>query len=120
VRDAQSLGLQALQERLVDLVSRAKIGKVVPSELSGGTFTVSNLGNFGVEGFTPIINPPQVAILGVGALIDKVVPHDGAIVIRPRISLSLSFDHRAMDGADGARFLAHLRSLIEAPERTLL
>jgi len=120
IRQAERLGLQGLHETLGDLAARARGGGLSPGELAGGTFTLSNLGGFGIEAFTPVINPPQVAILGVGAIVDKAVPENGTVVIRPRMTLSLSFDHRALDGADGARFLAHLRSLIECPERVLL
>ncbi len=120
VRHAETLGLTALAAAQSDLVDRAAAGSLQPSDLQGGTFTLSNLGGLGIEAFTPLLNPPQVAVLGVGAIIPKVVPAAGVPAVRSRLTFSLTFDHRALDGADGARFLVELRGLIEAPERVLL
>jgi pyruvate dehydrogenase E2 component (dihydrolipoamide acetyltransferase) len=91
-------------------------GKITPPELSGGTFTVSNLGMYGIESFTAIINPPQAALLTVGAMMKKPVVDDrGRIVARDAMSLTLVCDHRILYGADGARFLARVRELLEKP-----
>jgi pyruvate dehydrogenase E2 component (dihydrolipoamide acetyltransferase) len=85
-------------------------------DLSGGTFTVTNLGPFGVESFDPVINPPQIAILGINAIAEAAVPAaDGGVEVRRRLPLNLSFDHRVVDGADAARFLATLADALEAP-----
>lgn len=120
VHGAQALRLVDLSVRIAALAQKAREGKLLPGEMTGGTFTISNLGTLGIESFTSIINPPQVAILGVGALVEKVVPHEGQAVIRPRLNLAVTLDHRVLDGADGARFLAYLKGLLEAPERLLL
>jgi pyruvate dehydrogenase E2 component (dihydrolipoamide acetyltransferase) len=91
------------------------------ADLSGGTFTVTNLGPFGVEAFDPVINPPQVAILGVNAVAPQVVPGpDGGVTVRRRLPLNLAFDHRVVDGADAARFLATLAERLESPWGLLL
>jgi pyruvate dehydrogenase E2 component (dihydrolipoamide acetyltransferase) len=90
-------------------------GSIAPAELGGGTFTVSNLGMFGVTGFTAVINPPQAAILAVGSLERRPVVHEDAIVARHRMEIALTCDHRILYGADGARFLARVRELLEQP-----
>ncbi|MFQ3536922.1 MAG: dihydrolipoamide acetyltransferase family protein [Aggregatilineales bacterium] len=120
VHDADKRALDDLHQTLKVLIERAQAGKSLPADLEGGTFTITNLGAFGVDLFTPIVVLPQVAILGVGRLVEKVVPHDGAIVIRPRLALSLTFDHRAVDGAPAARFFKQLTALIENPLGLLL
>jgi pyruvate/2-oxoglutarate dehydrogenase complex dihydrolipoamide acyltransferase (E2) component len=90
-------------------------GTSLPDDLAGGTFTISNLGHLDVDGFTPIINPPQAAILGVGRISERPVAREGAVVVRAMMALSLSFDHRIADGAAAARFLARIKQLIEKP-----
>jgi pyruvate dehydrogenase E2 component (dihydrolipoamide acetyltransferase) len=90
-------------------------GEISPPELSGGTFTVSNLGMFGMTAITPVINPPQAAILGVGALRETLARVDGEIVDRTLMTLTLSCDHRILYGADAARLLADVRMLLETP-----
>ncbi len=102
-----------------DLVARARDGKLTLADLAGGTFTISNLGMFGVEQFTAVINPPQVAILAVGAVKEQAVVVDGEIGFAPMLHLMLTCDHRAIDGADGARFLQTLVALIEQPALAL-
>ncbi|MDW8098618.1 MAG: 2-oxo acid dehydrogenase subunit E2, partial [Anaerolineae bacterium] len=97
----------------------AKEGRSQPDDLVGGTFTITNLGMYEVDGFTPIINPPQCAILGVGRILDKPVARDGAVVIRKMMVLSLSFDHRLVDGAPAARFLQQVKRLVERPHLLL-
>jgi pyruvate dehydrogenase E2 component (dihydrolipoamide acetyltransferase) len=97
-----------------DLIKRIRSGKFTPDDLEGGTFTVSNLGMFGIRQFAPIINPPQAAILGFGAAKDQVVAMDGAIAIRPVMSATLSIDHRIADGAYGAQFLQTMTEILES------
>lgn len=115
LRDADRLSLPAIQRGLKELAARALGGRSLPDDLSGGTFTITNLGMFGIDAFTPIINPPEAAILGIGRIVPRPVGLDGAIVLRPMVALSLSFDHRLNDGAPAARFLARVRELVEAP-----
>ncbi len=112
---ADRLTLLAVQRGYAALIARALAGTSLPGDLAGGTFTISNLGHLGVDGFTPIINPPQAAILGVGQIADKPVAREGVVVVRAMMALSLSFDHRIADGAAAARFLARIKQLIERP-----
>jgi pyruvate dehydrogenase E2 component (dihydrolipoamide acetyltransferase) len=109
VHDCAVLDLRGLVEATRSAVDRARSGSLTVDDASGGTFTISNLGMFGVESFTPIINAPQIAILGVGTTRDEVLVVDGAPRVRPVLRLSLTFDHRAVDGAPAARFLADVR-----------
>jgi pyruvate dehydrogenase E2 component (dihydrolipoamide acetyltransferase) len=103
------------------LAARVRDGSVTPGELSGGTFSISNLGMFGVDSFSAVINPPQAAILAVGSLKPRpLVDAAGAVVARPTINLTLACDHRILYGADGARFLARVRELLEQPVALLL
>jgi pyruvate dehydrogenase E2 component (dihydrolipoamide acetyltransferase) len=111
--DAKSLREIARQSRA--LAEKVRAGTVAPPELSGGTFTVSNLGMFGVTDFTAVINPPQAAILAVGALAPRAVVRDGELVARHTMGVTLACDHRILYGADAARFLARIRELLEAP-----
>ncbi|WP_370310562.1 dihydrolipoamide acetyltransferase family protein [Sphingobium abikonense] len=112
---ADDLSLTDIHGRMASLAQRARTGKLRPEEFTGGSFSISNLGGFGVEQFDAIINPPQGAILAVGAARPEPVDDDGAIRIVPVLHLSLSCDHRAIDGADGGRFMAALAKLIEQP-----
>jgi len=98
-----------------EMVERARKGRSLPDDLSGGTFTITNLGMFDVDAFTPVINMPEAAILGVGRIAPKVVPFKGEIAVRQMWTLSLVFDHRLVDGAPAARFLQHIKQLIEEP-----
>jgi pyruvate dehydrogenase E2 component (dihydrolipoamide acetyltransferase) len=102
-----------------ELTERARAGKLRPADISGGTFTISNLGMYKVDAFTAIITPPQCAILAVGAIIDTVVPVDGKPGVRPVMTMTLSSDHRVVDGARAAEFLAELASAIRDPEKYL-
>jgi pyruvate dehydrogenase E2 component (dihydrolipoamide acetyltransferase) len=120
VPNADQRLLDDIHQMLKGLIARAQDGKSLPADLEGGTFTITNLGAFEIDLFTPIVVLPQVAILGVGRIVEKVVPHDGQIAIRPRLALSLTFDHRALDGAPAARFLKRLKDLIENPLGLLL
>lgn len=115
IRDADTKGLQEFGAEFLALVDRARAGKSAPDDLSGGTFTISNLGMYRVDGFTPVINLPEAAILGVGRIISKPVVKDEEIVIGKMLALSLVFDHRLVDGAPAARFLDYICELIEEP-----
>ncbi len=116
--DSKSLGTIAREARR--LASRVRSGEITPPELSGGTFTVSNLGMFGMTAIRPVINPPQAAILGVGAIRETLARQDGEIVDRSLMTLTLSGDHRILYGADGARFLAEVKALLEVPLKLVL
>jgi pyruvate dehydrogenase E2 component (dihydrolipoamide acetyltransferase) len=98
-----------------DLAARARARKLLPSEYQGGTTTISNLGMFGIEQFTAIINPPQATILAVGAGLERFVPVKGQPVLRTQMTCTLSCDHRAVDGALGAQLLAAFKTFIEEP-----
>ncbi|MDX6485752.1 MAG: hypothetical protein QOF43_905 [Gaiellaceae bacterium] len=115
VHGAERLELKAVAQARSDLVARARERKLRPADVTGGTFTISNLGMFGVDAFHAIVNAPQAAILAVGRILDRIVAVDGEAVVRPMLTLSLSFDHRVVDGAEGARFLDTLASLAEEP-----
>lgn len=121
IRDVQQLSLSDVSRKLEEIKSRAAARKLTPDELRGGTFTITNLGRFGVETFTPIINTPESAILGVGAMRrEPVVLADDRIVPRDVLSLSLTFDHRVVDGAPAAEFLQTLAHAIENPAAWLI
>jgi pyruvate dehydrogenase E2 component (dihydrolipoamide acetyltransferase) len=115
VHDAARIGLREVAERRSDLVARARDRKLRPDDVTGGTFTISNLGMFGVDAFQAIVPAPQAAILAVGRIRDTIVAVDGAPAVRPTLTLTLSFDHRVVDGAAGARFLDTLAALVEEP-----
>ena len=112
---ADTLGLKDIATRREDLVARAQAGKLRPADIQGGVFTISNLGMYGVDAFSAIVNPPQAAILAVGRIADRVVPVNGQPAVQPTMTLTLSCDHRALDGARGAQFLGALADLIEEP-----
>ena len=120
VRDADKKGVYALAKELVDLSDRARAGKLKPDEMSGGTFSITSLGVLGGTGFTPIINAPEVAILGVAKLATKPVWDGTQFVPREMLPLSLSYDHRVINGADAARFTTHLIGLLADLRRLLL
>ena len=119
IRGAERLTVQEIAQVRADLVGRARDNKLKLPDLEGGTFTISNLGMFGVETFTAVLNPPQVAILAVGAVKDEAVVTDGELRVAPIVRLTLTCDHRAIDGADGAEFLQTLVALIEQPTLAL-
>ncbi len=119
VRDADRRTVQEIAQVRADLVGRARESKLKLPDLEGGTFTISNLGMFGVEQFTAVLNPPQVAILAVGSVQDEAVVREGAIDIVPIVRMTLTCDHRAIDGADGAAFLQTLVDLVERPALAL-
>ncbi len=119
LKDVGKLSLLGIEVGLTDLVERTLAGKTLPEDFSGGTFTVTNLGAFGIDSFTPIINPPEAAILGVARIKAKPVAIGDLIGIRQMVTLSLSFDHRLNDGAPAARFLQRICQLIESPEKLI-
>jgi pyruvate dehydrogenase E2 component (dihydrolipoamide acetyltransferase) len=119
--DADRMSLGEIARTARALAERVRDGSITPAELTGGTFTLSNLGMYGVDSFSAVINPPQAAILVVGSLKRRaVVDERGELVVRPTILLSLACDHRVLYGADGARFLAGVRGLLERPQSLLL
>ncbi|OWJ68269.1 pyruvate dehydrogenase complex dihydrolipoamide acetyltransferase [Inquilinus limosus] len=120
IKDADRKGLGTISGEMKDLAARARDGKLKPEEYQGGTFSISNLGMFGVKDFAAIINPPQSCILAVGAGTQQPVVKDGALAIATVMSCTLSVDHRAVDGAVGAEYLAAFRALIEAPLSMML
>jgi pyruvate dehydrogenase E2 component (dihydrolipoamide acetyltransferase) len=116
VRGADRLGMRAIAARLADLTVRAREGRLKLEDLQGGTFTVSNLGMFGIDHFTAILNPPQAAILAVGRVAKQAVVTEGdRVEVRPRSTLTLTADHRVLDGASAARFLATIQQALEHP-----
>uniref|UniRef100_UPI0005BD07A3 dihydrolipoamide acetyltransferase family protein n=1 Tax=Actinomyces polynesiensis TaxID=1325934 RepID=UPI0005BD07A3 len=121
VRSVDTRSLSEVSGDLAGLITRAKAGRLTPDEFQGGTFTVSNLGMFGVTGFDAIINPPQAAILAVGAGLPRpVVDGDGSVVVRTVMEVTLSGDHRVIDGATGASFVGELRAILESPTQMLV
>lgn len=120
VRACEAKGLEAIDQELGGLIAKARAGALVPEEYVGASFTISNLGSFGVEEFTAIINPPGSAILALGAVAEEAVVRDGAVVPRRILHATLSSDHRAIDGAQAAAFLAEFKALCEEPARALL
>jgi pyruvate dehydrogenase E2 component (dihydrolipoamide acetyltransferase) len=115
VRDVVRLGLRELAEQSRDLADRARLRKLLPDEMQGGTFTVTNLGAFGIDAFTPVINYPEAAILGIGRIRREPVVVDNQVAIRDVVTLSLTFDHRIVDGAPAARFLQLVCECIKNP-----
>jgi pyruvate dehydrogenase E2 component (dihydrolipoyllysine-residue acetyltransferase) len=120
LRDADQKSLSQLAREAKTLADKAHAGKLTPAEYSAGTFTISNLGMFGIDHFTAIINPPEAAILAVGAAQPEVVAREGQPVVRQTMKLTLSIDHRALDGATAARFLQQLKGVLENPLRMLV
>lgn len=115
IHHADTLSLNEIAMRRDALLARAQAGTLRPADISGGTFTISNLGMYGIDAFHAIVNPPQAAILAVGRIAERVVPVDGTPAVRPMMVLTLSCDHRVVDGARGAQFLELLVDLIEDP-----
>lgn len=120
LRDADKLSLADIEKQIVDFGARAKMGKLTMEELTGGTFSISNGGVFGSMLSTPIINPPQAAILGIHATKDRAVVENGQIVIRPINYLAVSYDHRIIDGREAVQFLSTIKEALEFPGRILL
>jgi pyruvate dehydrogenase E2 component (dihydrolipoamide acetyltransferase) len=119
VRSAERLTLAELAVARGDIVSRARDSKLTAQDLEDGTFTISNLGMFGIEQFVAVLNPPQAAILAVGATLDTPVAREGAVTVRPMMSMTLTVDHRAVDGAEGADFLRTVKQFVEEPALAL-
>ena len=116
IRNANKKSLLAISDELRGKVEAIKAMKAGADDLTGGTFTITNLGMFEIENFTPIINPPECCILSMGAIVrEPVVAEDDTIVIQPRMQLTLVFDHRIVDGAPAARFLRRVKQLTEYP-----
>ena len=120
VKEADVMSLPEIAAASKELIAKARDGRLQPDDMSGGTFTISNLGMLGIDSFTAILNPPETCILAVGRMSDKVVAEKGQIVIRPMMNLCLTYDHQIIDGADAARFLKTIRDLIENPAWLLL
>jgi len=120
VRDAHAKGIARIGAEVRELAGRAREKKLKPEEYTGATFSVSNLGMFGIHEFTAIINPPEAGILAVGGVEEAAVVENGQVVVRPRMRITMSCDHRVIDGATGARFLQTLRAMLEEPTAILL
>jgi len=119
IQAADRLSVQEIATVRADLVGRAREGKLQLADLEGGTFTISNLGMYGIEQFVAVLNPPQVAILAVGSIEDRARVVDGELVAVPTVSLTLTCDHRAIDGSEGAEFLRDVKALVESPALAL-
>jgi pyruvate dehydrogenase E2 component (dihydrolipoamide acetyltransferase) len=115
IPDADRKGLHEFGDEFRKKVERARLGRALPDDLSGGTFTITNLGMYDVDAFTPVINLPEAAILGVGRIAPKPVARGSSVEIRQMLTLSLVFDHRLVDGAPAARFLQYIKQVIEEP-----
>jgi 2-oxoglutarate dehydrogenase E2 component (dihydrolipoamide succinyltransferase) len=120
IRDADALSLAQIEDQVSRFGERAKDGKLSIEDMSGGTFTISNGGIFGSMLSTPILNPPQTAILGMHKIQERAVVVEGEIIVRPMMYLALSYDHRLIDGQEAVRFLVTIKELIEDPARILL
>jgi pyruvate dehydrogenase E2 component (dihydrolipoamide acetyltransferase) len=119
VRGVERLSLAETAQARGEVVGRARDNKHQRDDLEGGTFTISNLGMYGVEQFVAVLNPPQAAILALGATEDRVVARDGEIVVRPTMTMTLTVDHRAVDGAEAAQFLTTVKTFLEDPALAL-
>ena len=115
IRNADKKGVTQIAQEVRELAGRAREKKLQPDEYTGATFSISNLGMFGIEEFTAVINPPEAAILAVGTIEDRVVAEEGEMMIRPRMRMTMSCDHRVIDGATGAQFLQTLARNLEDP-----
>jgi pyruvate dehydrogenase E2 component (dihydrolipoamide acetyltransferase) len=120
VRDAASQSLRELNASISDLVERARAGRLHQHELEGGSFAISNLGMYGTREFSAILNPPQSGILAVGAVRDAVVVEDGTSAVAPVMTVTMSVDHRAIDGALAAQWLAAFTEIVENPVSMLI
>ena len=120
IRHTNKLGFHEIEAKITEYAQKANKGGLAPSDMSGGTFTISNGGVYGSLMSTPIINPPQSAILGMHSIVERPIAVNGAVVIRPMMYLALSYDHRIIDGKEAVTFLKRIKELIEDPERMLL
>ena len=119
IRDAERKSVQQIADDRADVVARARDGKLKLPDLEGGTFTISNLGMYGIEQFVAVLNPPQVAILAVGSIADRATAIDGEFAIVPTMTMTLTCDHRAIDGSEGAEFLRDVKAFVETPALAL-
>lgn len=119
VRNAEQMSLAEIEKEIKRLAVKARDGKITPDEMTGGTFTITNGGVFGSMMSTPIINPPQSAILGMHNIVERAVVIDGEIVVRPMMYLALSYDHRIIDGKESVSFLVKVKEMLEEPEKML-
>jgi 2-oxoglutarate dehydrogenase E2 component (dihydrolipoamide succinyltransferase) len=120
LRNADQLGYAAIEQQIVDFANRGREGKLTMDDLTGGTFSITNGGIFGSMLSTPILNPPQSAILGMHNIVERPMAENGQVVIRPMMYLALSYDHRLIDGRDAVQFLVHIKNNLEDPSRLLL
>ena len=120
IRNAENLSLAGIESEVVRLAVKARENKLTLEEMTGGTFTITNGGVFGSMLSTPIINAPQVAILGMHNIVERAVVVDGQVVVRPIMYLALSYDHRIIDGRESVSFLVRVKQLLEDPARLLL
>ena len=120
IRDADRKGVADIAREVRELAGRAREKKLKPDEYTGSTFSISNLGMFGIQEFTGVINPPEAGILAVGQVQDTPVVMNGQVVVRPRMKVTMSCDHRAIDGATAAKFLQTLKAMLEEPAAILL
>ena len=119
VRNAESLSLADIEKNIAGLAAKARDGKITVDDMAGGTFTITNGGVFGSMLSTPIINPPQSAILGMHNIVERPVAENGQVVIRPVMYVALSYDHRIIDGRESVGFLVKVKEMLENPERML-
>jgi pyruvate dehydrogenase E2 component (dihydrolipoamide acetyltransferase) len=119
LHEADQLSVVQIVAKTEELIQKARNNSLVLSDLEGGTFTISNLGMYGITTFTPILNPPEVGILGAGMIAERAVVEEGTLAVRPYMTLSLSFDHRAVDGAQAAIFLSRVKELLITPLKLL-
>jgi 2-oxoglutarate dehydrogenase E2 component (dihydrolipoamide succinyltransferase) len=120
IRDCDSLGMAGVEKAIADMAARAREGRITLADLEGGVFTITNGGTFGSLLSTPIINPPQSAILGMHAINERPVAIGGHVVIRPMMYIALTYDHRVIDGREAVTFLVKVKQAIEDPSRLLL
>jgi len=120
IRDVPSTSILSLADQVGELTAKALLGQLEPADLQGGTFTIADLGEYGVDAFTPIIHWPQIAALGLGRITEKAVVRNGQIVPRYHMVLSLTFDHRVLDGGPAARFLDSVCEYVEKPSLWLV
>jgi pyruvate dehydrogenase E2 component (dihydrolipoamide acetyltransferase) len=119
IRDADRKSVLEIAAGRSDLVTRARAGRLQLTDLENGTFTVSNLGMYGIEQFIAVLNPPQVAILAVGSIEDRAVVVEGQLAVAPTMTMTLTCDHRAIDGSEGAEFLRTVKAFVESPALAL-
>jgi len=120
IKDADMISLPEIAKTSRRLLEKARTGKLQAEDMSGGTFTISNLGMYEIDSFTAVLNPPETCILAVGRIADRVVAECGQMVIRPVMNLSLTYDHQVLDGAPAARFLQTIKRYLENPVWLLL